>query len=331
MRILSGLKPTGRPHVGNYFGAMRQFVELQSKGEGFYFIANLHALDIVRDRAALADYSLGVALDYLALGLDPSRCTLFLQSDVPEVSELMWILGTVTPMGQLLRGHAYKDAVDAGRSPDFGLFAYPVLMAADILLYRSDVVPVGQDQKQHLEYTRDVAVKFNQVYCPGFDPQTGQGGALRIPDPLILPDVAVIPGTDGKKMSKSHGNTIELFAPDRDVEKSIKRIVTDSKGVADPKDPAACHVFQLLRHFLDADERRSVEDRYRAGGTGYGTFKQLLVEKFHERFDAARARRAELAKDTGAVREILRRGAETARAEGAKTLRDVQEACGVQW
>jgi tryptophanyl-tRNA synthetase len=331
MRILSGLKPTGRPHVGNYFGAMRQFVELQAKGDGFYFIANLHALDVVRDRRALADYSLGVALDYLALGLDPSRCTLFLQSDVPEVSELMWILGTVTPMGQLLRGHAYKDAVDDGRSPDFGLFAYPVLMAADILLYGSDVVPVGQDQKQHLEYTRDVAVKFNQTYCPDFDPQTGRGGALRIPEPLILPDVAVIPGTDGRKMSKSYGNTIELFAPDREVEKTIKRIVTDSKGVDEPKDPAACNVFQLLRHFLTPEERQSVEARYRAGGEGYGPFKQLLVEKFHERFDAARARRAELAKDVGAVREILRRGAERARAEGAKTLRDVQEACGVKW
>ena len=331
MRVLSGLKPTGRPHIGNYFGAMRQFVDLQDRGEGYYFIANLHALDIVRDRAALTDYSLGVALDYLALGLDPGKSVLFLQSDVPEVSELMWILGHVTPMGQLQRGHAYKDAVDDGRAPDFGLFAYPVLMAADILLYRSDVVPVGQDQKQHLEFTRDIAVKFNHLYCPGFDPQTGEGGALRIPAPLILEETGVVPGTDGRKMSKSYGNTVELFGSDKDVEKAIKRTVTDSRTVEEPKDPATCNVFQMLKLFLTPEERAAVEARYRAGGTGYGPFKQMLVEKFHERFDAARARRRELEKDPGHVRDVLRRGAERARAEGSKTLRAVQEACGVKW
>jgi len=331
MRILSGLTPSGRPHIGNYFGAMRQFVELQHRGEGFYFIANLHALDKVRNRKELEDYSLGVALDYLALGLDPAHATLFLQSDVPEVSELMWILGSVTPMALLLRGHAYKDAADAGRAADFGLFAYPVLMAADILLYRSDVVPVGQDQKQHIEIARDLAVKFNQLYCPDFDPQKGTGGALRIPEALIREDAGVVPGTDGRKMSKSYHNSVELFAPDKEVEKAIKRTVTDSKGVEDPKDPATCNVFAMLRLFLTDAERADAEARYRRGGEGYGPFKQMLVDKFHEKFDAARARHRELGKDLPFVRDVLRRGAERARAEGATTLRDVQTACGLRW
>ena len=330
MRILSGLKPTGRPHLGNYFGAMRQFVDLQDRGEGYYFIANLHALDSVRDRRALQEYTLGVALDYLSLGLDPAKAVLFVQSDVPEVSELMWILGSVTPMGMLLRGHAYKDAEAEGRAVDFGLFAYPVLMAADILLYRSDVVPVGQDQKQHIEIARDLAVKFNQTYCPGFDPQTGEGGALKIPEPLITEDTGVVPGTDGRKMSKSYGNTIELFAPDKDVEKAIKRTVTDSRGVEEPKDPATCNVYGMLKLLLSAEERADVEARYRAGGTGYGPFKQMLIEKFHERFDAARALRRELEKDPGHVHDVLRNGAERARAEAARVLRDVQVACGVR-
>lgn len=331
MRILSGLKPTGRPHLGNYFGAMRQFVDLQSRGEGFYFIANLHALDQVRNAKDLRELSVGVALDYLAIGLDPARSTLFLQSDVPEVTELTWILGTVTPMGLLERMHAYKDATAKGRPADFGLFAYPLLMAADILLPAADCVPVGSDQKQHIEFARDVAVKFNQTYCPAFDPQTGEGGALKLPEALILEDVATVPGTDGRKMSKSYANTVELFAPDRDVEKSIKRIVTDSRGVAEPKDPAACNVFQMLKLFLAPGERAAVEARYRAGGEGYGAYKQMLIDRFHEHFGAARARRRELERDLGHVEDVLRRGAERARADGVKTLRAVQEACGVRW
>jgi tryptophanyl-tRNA synthetase len=250
MRVLSGLKPTNRPHLGNYFGAMRQFVDLQTKGDGFYFVANLHALDQVRDAAELRQLTMGVALDYLALGLDPARATLFVQSDVPEVSELMWILGSVTPVGLLERMHAYKDATAKGREADFGLFAYPVLMAADILLYASDVVPVGKDQKQHVEFTRDIAVKFNVTYCKSFDPQTGEGGALRLPDPLILEDVAVVPGTDGQKMSKSYNNGIPLFGTDKEWEKTTSRIVTDSKGVEEPKDPSTCNVFQILKLFL---------------------------------------------------------------------------------
>lgn len=330
-RFLSGLKPTGRPHIGNYFGAIRQFVAMQETGDGFYFVANLHALDHVRDAAQLRELSIGVALDYLALGLDPAKATMFLQSDVPEVSELMWILGHVAPMGQLQRMHAFKAAQDAGSQIDFGLFAYPVLMAADILLYGSDLVPVGEDQKQHVELTRDLAVKFNQTYCKGFDPQKGTGGALKLPEPLILEETGVVPGTDGRKMSKSYGNAIELFASDKDVEKAIKRTVTDSTGVESPKDPSKCNVYGMLKLFLTAGERAAVEESYRRGGTGYGAYKQQLIDAFHARFDGARARHLELSRNLDYVRQVLRDGAARARDEGAKTLHAVQTACGVRW
>jgi tryptophanyl-tRNA synthetase len=330
MRVLSGLKPTNRPHLGNYFGAMRQFVEMKSQPtQAFYFIANLHALDQVRNADELRELTIGVALDYLALGLDPTNSTLFVQSDVPEVSELMWILGSVTPVPLLERMHAYKDATAKGREADFGLFAYPVLMAADILLYASTHVPVGKDQKQHVEFTRDLAVKFNRTYCKGFDPQTGEGGALLLPEPYILDDVATVPGTDGQKMSKSYNNGIPLFGTDKEWEKVTSRIVTDSKGVEEPKDPATDNVFQILRLFLTDAERAELEARYRAGGMGYGVPKKLLLAKIHERFDAARARRDELAKDLGYVESVLTRGAEHARAVGRPVLDAVQRACGV--
>ena len=330
MRILSGVKPTGRPHLGNYFGAMRQFLELQEKGEGFYFVADLHALDLLRDAEQLREYQLGVALDYLAIGLDPERSTLFIQSHVPEVSELQWILGSVTPLGQLQRAHAYKDALAKGKEVGFGLFAYPVLMAADILLVRGDVVPVGKDQKQHVEITRDIAVKFNMTYCPEFDPETGEGGVLTLPEPMILEDVAVVPGTDGRKMSKSYGNTIELFAPDKAVKKAIMGVVTDSTPVEDPKDPDACNVFALLQLFLDEAGQEELRAQYRAGGMGYGHFKKQLLEAFHETLDAARARRAELEQNLDYVHEVLRKGAERARAVGGEVLGDVQKACGLR-
>ncbi len=330
MRILSGIKATGRPHVGNYFGAIRQFLDLQTEGEGYYFVADLHSLDLVRDAEKVRAYALGVALDYLALGLDPERCTLFLQSQVPEVSELMWILGSVTPMGQLQRAHGYKDAVAKGKDVDFGLFAYPVLMAADILLYRSDVVPVGKDQAQHLEFTRDLAVKFNMTYCKDFDPATGLGGALKLPEARILDDVAVVPGTDGRKMSKSYGNTIQLFDSDKQTKKAIMRVVTDSTPVEAPKDPATCNVYALLELFCSREALDDVAARYRAGGTGYGDFKKLLLEEFHETFDAARARRAELEQNLDYVHDVLRRGAEQARRVGAEVLAEVQEACGLR-
>jgi tryptophanyl-tRNA synthetase len=331
MRVLSGLKPTNRPHLGNYFGAMRQFVSMQSAPDkALYFIANLHALDQIRNAAELRELTTGVALDYLALGLDPSKATLFVQSDVPEVSELMWILGSVTPMGLLERMHAYKDAVAKGREADFGLFAYPVLMGADILLYGGTHVPVGKDQKQHVEFTRDVAVKFNRTYCKGFDPQTGEGGALVLPEPHILEDVAVVPGIDGQKMSKSHNNGIPLFGTDKEWEKATSRIVTDSKGVEEPKDPATCNVFQILKLFLDDAERADLEARYRAGGMGYGVPKKLLLAKIHERFDEPRRRRDELAKNLDHVRRVLADGATYARSLGGATLSAVQTACGLR-
>ena len=330
MRILSGLKPTGRPHVGNYFGALRQWIDLQSQGDGFYFIADLHALDGVRDRETMRSYTQNAALDYLALGLDPEHCTLFVQSQVPEVSELMWIMGHVAPMGLLNRAHAYKDAQAKGKEVDFGLFAYPVLMAADILLYHSDTVPVGKDQKQHVEITRDLAVKFNQTYCPDFDPDTGEGGALRLPDAMIMEETAVVPGTDGRKMSKSYGNTIELFATDKQVKKQIMRVVTDSTPVEDPKDPDSDNVYALLKLFCDADELEDVAGRYRSGGTGYGDFKKLLLERFHDHFDAARAKRAELETNLDYVNEVLAKGAARAREVGGEVLDGVQHACGLR-
>jgi tryptophanyl-tRNA synthetase len=330
MRILSGVKPTGLPHLGNYFGAMRQFLEFQQKGEGFYFVADLHALDLLRDAEQLRAYQIGVALDYLALGLDPERCTLFIQSQIPEVSELQWILGSVTPLGQLQRAHAYKDALAKEKEIGFGLFAYPVLMAADILLYGSDVVPVGKDQKQHVEITRDIAVKFNMTYCPDFDPKTGEGGVLKLPEPMILEDLAVVPGTDGRKMSKSYGNTIELFAPDKAVKKAIMGVVTDSTPVEDPKDPDTCNVFALLLLFLDAAGQADVRRQYEAGGTGYGAFKKQLLDAFHDTFDAARDRRAELANNLDYVHGVLKTGAERAREVGAEVLADVQSACGLR-
>jgi tryptophanyl-tRNA synthetase len=330
MRILSGVKATGRPHLGNFFGAIRQCIDLQSKGEGFYFVADLHALDLVRDADKLREYAIGVALDYLALGLDPERCTLFTQSQVPEVSELMWILGSVTPMGQLQRAHGYKDAVAKGKEVDFGLFGYPILMASDILLYRSNTVPVGKDQKQHVELTRDLAVKFNMTYCKDFDPETGEGGALTLPEAYIMPDVAVVPGTDGRKMSKSYDNGIELFATDKQVKKSIMRIVTDSTPVEDPKDPDTCNVYGLLKLFLDEGELASVAEQYRAGGTGYGAFKTRLLDAFHTQFDAARMRRQELLGNLDYVSEVLRAGAARAREVGAEVLADVHRACGLR-
>jgi len=329
MRTLSGVKPTHRPHVGNYFGAMRQFVALQSKGPGFFFVADLHALNQVHDAALLREYTLGVALDYLALGLDPERCTVFVQSHVPEVSELDWILGTVTPMGLLQRAHAYKDALAKEREVDFGLFAYPVLMAADILLYRADAVPVGKDQVQHVEITRDIAVKFNTLYCKDFDPKTGRGGALSLPEALIQEEVAVVPGTDGRKMSKSYGNTIPLFGSEKEVKKAIMGVVTSSTPVEAPKDPSTCNVFALLKLFLSPDEQAALAERYRRGGEGFGVYKTLLLERFHAHLGPARALREELAKNPDHVQAVLKRGAEKARAVAGEVLSAVQKACGV--
>jgi len=337
MRILSGIQPSGKLHLGNYFGALRQFVDLQEKGESLYFIADLHALTSLRDAAELRARSLDVALDYLAFGLDPKRAILFRQSDVPLVTELYWILGSVTPMGLLERGTSYRDKIENGASADFGLFAYPVLMAADILLYRSDIVPVGKDQKQHLEFARDIATKFNQTYVPGYDPADPEGkerghtpGILKLPEPLTLDSTAVVPGVDGRKMSKSYANTIDLFAEDRPLEKRIMGIVTDSTPVESPKDPSTNTIFKLLELFLTPEKQAEVADSFRKGGTGYGTYKKRLLLEFHAHFDAARHRRAELVKDPAAVEAVLRDGAARATALAEPMMQAIRKACGLR-
>lgn len=335
MRILSGVQPSGKLHLGNYFGAIRQFVDLQEKGEALYFIADLHALNTVRDGSALTRLTQDVALDFLALGLDPSRAILFRQSDVPYHAELSWILGTVTPVALLERGHSYKDKLARGFSADLGLLAYPVLMAADILLYRSDVVPVGKDQKQHLEYARDIATKFNSVYVEGYDTQDPEGktgkpkGILALPEGLILDSTAIVPGTDGQKMSKSYANTIDLFGDDKALKKQIMGIVTDSTPVEAPKNPDTSNVFHLLKLFLPPSDLKVVEEGYRKGGTGYGEYKKRLLEAFHAAFDGARKRRAELERDPAAVEAILQEGAGKARAMAEPLMDQVRHATGL--
>ncbi|MCK6438603.1 MAG: tryptophan--tRNA ligase [Planctomycetes bacterium] len=332
MRILSGIKCSGKPHIGNYFGAIRQFIDMQNRGdEGFYFIANLHSLDQIRNAAEMRELSIRVALDYLALGLDPKKAVLFMQSDIPEIPELTWILGSVTPMGLLQKGHSYKDALAKGENVDWGRFSYPVLMAADILLYHSDLVPVGKDQKQHIEFTRDIAIKFNTTYCKGFDPQTHKGGVLKVPDGFYHESDAVVPGADGRKMSKSYGNAIEMFAPDKEVKKSIMGVVTDSTPVEAPKDPAKCNVFALLKLFCSPEEMKTIEDQYRKGGVGYGDFKKKLLEKFHEKFDPARKKHAELSANLDYVHGVLKDGASRARSIGTRVLDDVRSACGLNY
>ena len=329
MRILSGVQPSGRLHIGNYFGAIRQFVELQHKGHGLYFIADLHALTTIREADKLRELTHDVALNYLALGLDAGRATLFRQSDIPEVTELSWILSTVTPMGLLERAHSYKDKTAKGISPDHGLFAYPVLMAADILLYLSDLVPVGKDQKQHVEITRDIAVKFNQTYCKGFDAQSGEGGVLKLPEPMILEDAAVVPGIDGQKMSKSYGNTIELFGPEKDVRKRIMSVKTDSTPVEAPKNPETCNVFALLKLFAKPEEMADLRASYLKGGTGYGEYKKKLAELFFATFGEARKRYEELCNNEDYVDEVLRQGAGKSRAIAGQVMDQVRQVTGL--
>lgn len=320
MRILSGIQPSGRLHLGNYFGMMRPAIELQNQGEAFYFIANYHALTTVSDPAALRQGTLDVALDFLACGLDPARTVFYRQSDVPAVTELTWLLSVVTPMGLLERGHSYKDKVAHGIAASHGLFAYPVLMAADILIVQSDLVPVGRDQKQHVEITRDIAIKFNNQY----------GEVFRIPKEQIREEVAVVPGLDGQKMSKSYNNAIDIFGDPKETKARIMRIVTDSKGVADPKDPDACNVFALYKLFATPEEREAMAARYRAGGMGYGEAKKALHEKFEAQFGPLRAKREELARNLDFVEDVLRRGAERARAEATATLQRARKAVGLE-
>lgn len=318
-RILSGVQPSGKLHLGNFFGAIRQHIALQEQGECFFFIADYHALTTIQNPAELRENVRAVALDYLALGLDPQRTAFFRQSDVPEVTELAWILSTVTGMGLLERAHSYKDKLARGVAPNVGLFNYPVLMAADILIYRSDLVPVGQDQVQHIEMTRDMAGYFNQTY----------GKVFPLPE-ARLDRAPVVPGTDGKKMSKSYGNTIDIFAEDAALKSSVMRIVTDSTPVEAPKDPERDNVFALYRLFATPEERNALAERYRAGGLGYGDAKKLLIEKIEREFAGAQRKRRELEKDPAVVEEVLRKGAKRANAVAHETMRLVREATGLR-
>ncbi len=317
MRVLSGIQPSGRLHLGNYLGAIKLQLELQREHDCFYFIANYHALTSLQDRELIEEYTREVALGYLACGLDPARTVFFRQSDVPEVTELSWILSCVTPMGLLQRCHSYKDKVSQGLAATHGLFAYPVLQAADILIYKPHLVPVGQDQKQHVEVTQDIQGKFNQAF----------GEILVRPEPLIR--VAVVPGIDGRKMSKSYGNTIDLFAPGKQPRKQIMSIVTDSTPVEAPKDPDKCNVMALLRLMAPEPEVKEWEERYRRGGTGYGETKKRLYELFEEQLGPARKRYDELAANPDEVEHILADGAARARAVATETMCEVRQACGL--
>jgi tryptophanyl-tRNA synthetase len=317
---LPGIQPSGALHLGNYFGMMKPSIELQSQGEAFYFIANYHSMTSLFDADQRRQNTLNVALDFLACGLDPQRAVFFRQSDVPEVTELAWILTTLTPMGLLERCHSYKDKLARGLSPNHGLFAYPVLMAADILIYDSNVVPVGRDQKQHVEVTRDIAIKFNQQY----------GETFVIPEPWIREEVAVVPGLDGQKMSKSYGNAIDLFGDEKSVRKRIMSIVMDSRTPQEPKPDAEKNLaIQLLRLVSPSAVSQDYEDRLRAGGLGYGDLKKALFEHCWNHFAPARAKRAELAANPDYVEQVLRDGATRARAVAAVVLKRARHASGV--
>ena len=308
MRTLTGIQPTGTLHIGNYFGAMRPAIEAQARGDCFYFIADLHSMTTVTDAAVRRANTRGVALDWLACGLDPKTSVFWRQSDVPEVCELTWMIGSLTPMGLLERAHSYKDKTAKGIAANFGLFAYPVLMAADILLYDTQKVPVGRDQKQHVEMTRDIAIKFNEAY----------GETLVVPEPVIREEVALVPGLDGQKMSKSYGNTIEIFGDEAVLRKKIMGIKMDSRTPAEPKPDADKNLaIQLLRLVAPAGVALDYENRLRAGGLGYGDLKKALFEHYWSYFAVARARRADLAADPGYVEGVLRDGATRARAVAA--------------
>ncbi len=320
MRILSGIQPSGKLHIGNYFGAIRQHLELQADNEAFYFISDYHALTSSPEPDDLKKDSLGVTMDYIALGLDTERTVFWRQSDVPEVIEFAWILSCITPMGLLQRCTSYKDKVAQGLSPNHGLFAYPVLQAADILIFNSDLVPVGADQKQHIEVTRDIAIKFNNTF----------GEILTIPKEHIPKSVAVVPGIDGQKMSKSYDNIIGIFEPEKMVKKKVMRIVTDSTPVQDPKDPEKCNIFALLKLVAGDDELAEWKDKYRSGGTGYGEVKKRLAELLCEYFRPYREKRKDLEDNLDFVEQVLKTGAQKASRVARKTLAQVRQAVGLR-
>jgi len=318
MRALSGIKPTGELHLGNYFGAMKQHLELQYECEGFYFIANYHSMTSVKDAEFLRQLTRNVAVDYLAMGLDPGRVNLFRQSDVPEVTELTWILACVTGKGLLDRATTYKDYQAKGLTPNMGVYCYPLLMAADILIYRSDIVPVGKDQLQHIEFTQDMATYFNETYRPVF----------KRPEPR-LNESPVVPGIDGQKMSKSYGNHIELFGEAKAVRKKIMSIKTDSTPVEAPKEPGQCNVYALIKLLATPEETAEWDRRYRAGGLGYGAAKKRLAELYEERFGSGREARTQWAARPEEVEDILRAGGRKARAVAQELMAEVRDACGI--
>jgi tryptophanyl-tRNA synthetase len=321
MRILSGIQPSGSLHLGNYFGMMKKMIEYQEHEELFCFIANYHAMTSLFEGKSLARGTLEAAANFLALGLDPEKSCFWVQSDLPEVQELTWILSNFTPMGLLERCHSYKDKVARGIHPNHGLFAYPVLMTADILLFQSDRVPVGKDQKQHLEVARDIAIKVNNHF----------GEIFTIPEPEIDEDVATVPGLDGQKMSKSYGNTIDLFLEEKALRKQVMRIVTDPTPVEEPKDPDKCNVFQIYRLFLNKNEEEQLRRRYLAGGMGYGEVKEELFVAIRDFFAPYAERRKELAADPDGLRQVLSRGAEKARYVATKTMRKVRKKAGLAY
>ena len=320
MRILSGIQSTGRFHWGNYFGAIRQYIDFQHEHDGLYFIADLHALNTVRDANELRQNVQDAALDLLALGLDPTKATLFVQSEIAEVTRLCWLLMTGTPLGLLERCHAFKDKKAKGLSASAGLFTYPVLMAADILLYDSNWVPVGEDQVQHIEVCRDLARSFNAHY----------GDTFVMPEAKVVEDAAKVPGTDGEKMSKSYDNTLAIFEPTKDLRKKIMRISTDSRPMEDAKNPEGDHLYELLKLVATLEETQEVAAIYLRGGFGYGDIKKRLADASERYFDSARERRIELVGNPAYVRSVLDEGAAKARSKAAEVLARVESACGVR-
>jgi tryptophanyl-tRNA synthetase len=326
MRILSGIQPSGVLHIGNYFGMIKPAIALQAEGEALYFIADYHALTSLRDPEALRENCRRVALDFLACGLDPERATLFRHSDVPQVTELAWILSTVAPMGLLERAHSYKDKLARGLSPTVGLFSYPILMAADILIYDSDVVPVGKDQKQHIEMTRDLAVKMNEI----FGQSEPDGRIFKLPEARIQPATETVPGIDGQKMSKSYGNNIDIFGDEKEIRRRVMSIVTDSTPVEAPKDPAQSTIFKLYSLVASKDEITAMREQFLKGGTGYGDFKKQLFAKLWEYFAPMRKRREEILADKSYIDNVLARGAKRANEIADQVMNRVRQAVGLR-
>lgn len=318
-RLLSGVKPTGAPHIGNYFGAMRQFVDLQDEYEAFIMIADYHALNFIHDKKEMESNILNIMLDYLAIGIDPEKTTIFKQSDISAHTELAWIFDTITTMPYLMRAHAYKDAEAKSKEISVGTFNYPMLMAADILLYDPEIVPVGSDQKQHVEYARDTAQKFNNMY----------GDIFGMPKDLIMKNVATVPGIDGQKMSKSYKNTIPLFGTDEEIKKAVMSIVTDSKTPDEPKDPETCNIFALHKLFLNDDELNALRSRYLSGGLGYKESKEMLLSEILALVTPMRKRRNLYANDINTVKDILNRGKEKAQMIAEAKMNKVRSAIGV--